>query len=217
MLGDRQQFHPRSHHPTTTKAGPSGLPLLCPPPRFVHVARLSLNAFPPSTSDTHNNTGIAHAAFISSPSVVSESELTRFFQGVRGGERERGRDLCCAWLSLALHCVAFDCIAAMAASLQLSVAATTSSSMGRLHSSSSSSTFFGNTAALIAAPRGASSSRRYGSRLVVHAKIREIFMPALSSTMTEGKIVSWVKSEGDKLSKGAEPWLFVCGLSSGLD
>ncbi|KAF2291001.1 hypothetical protein GH714_018191 [Hevea brasiliensis] len=36
----------------------------------------------------------------------------------------------------------------------------------------------------------------------VEAKIREIFMPALSSTMTEGKIVSWVKSEGDKLSKG---------------
>ncbi|CAH8304974.1 unnamed protein product [Eruca vesicaria subsp. sativa] len=36
----------------------------------------------------------------------------------------------------------------------------------------------------------------------VRAKIREIFMPALSSTMTEGKIVSWVKSEGDKLSKG---------------
>lgn len=27
-------------------------------------------------------------------------------------------------------------------------------------------------------------------------------MPALSSTMTEGKIVSWTKSEGDKLSKG---------------
>ncbi|KAF8389781.1 hypothetical protein HHK36_024300 [Tetracentron sinense] len=36
----------------------------------------------------------------------------------------------------------------------------------------------------------------------VQAKIREIFMPALSSTMTEGKIVSWVKSEGDVLSKG---------------
>ncbi|CAI9786666.1 unnamed protein product [Fraxinus pennsylvanica] len=27
-------------------------------------------------------------------------------------------------------------------------------------------------------------------------------MPALSSTMTEGKIVSWIKSEGEKLSKG---------------
>ena len=27
-------------------------------------------------------------------------------------------------------------------------------------------------------------------------------MPALSSTMTEGKIVSWTKSEGEKLSKG---------------
>ncbi|KAI3816499.1 hypothetical protein L1987_16198 [Smallanthus sonchifolius] len=36
----------------------------------------------------------------------------------------------------------------------------------------------------------------------VNAKIREIFMPALSSTMTEGKIVSWIKSEGDVLSKG---------------
>ncbi|XP_024991021.1 dihydrolipoyllysine-residue acetyltransferase component 4 of pyruvate dehydrogenase complex, chloroplastic [Cynara cardunculus var. scolymus] len=36
----------------------------------------------------------------------------------------------------------------------------------------------------------------------IHAKIREIFMPALSSTMTEGKIVSWIKSEGDVLSKG---------------
>ncbi|KAE8654468.1 Dihydrolipoyllysine-residue acetyltransferase component 5 of pyruvate dehydrogenase complex [Hibiscus syriacus] len=38
--------------------------------------------------------------------------------------------------------------------------------------------------------------------LTVRSKIREIFMPALSSTMTEGKIVSWVKSEGDVLSKG---------------
>ncbi|XP_009375271.2 LOW QUALITY PROTEIN: dihydrolipoyllysine-residue acetyltransferase component 5 of pyruvate dehydrogenase complex, chloroplastic [Pyrus x bretschneideri] len=44
------------------------------------------------------------------------------------------------------------------------------------------------------------SGRR--SRAQVQAKIREIFMPALSSTMTEGKIVSWVKSEGDILSKG---------------
>ncbi|KAI4346408.1 hypothetical protein L6164_007305 [Bauhinia variegata] len=40
------------------------------------------------------------------------------------------------------------------------------------------------------------------SRAHIQAKIREIFMPALSSTMTEGKIVSWVKSEGDKLAKG---------------
>lgn len=32
--------------------------------------------------------------------------------------------------------------------------------------------------------------------------IRELFMPALSSTMTEGKIVSWVKSTGDKVEKG---------------
>lgn len=32
--------------------------------------------------------------------------------------------------------------------------------------------------------------------------IYEVFMPALSSTMTEGKIVSWQKSSGDKVEKG---------------
>lgn len=32
--------------------------------------------------------------------------------------------------------------------------------------------------------------------------IHDIFMPALSSTMTEGKIVSWTKSPGDKITKG---------------
>ncbi|KAI3991418.1 hypothetical protein MKX01_006717 [Papaver californicum] len=47
-----------------------------------------------------------------------------------------------------------------------------------------------------------SSVRRNNKKTQIQAKIREIFMPALSSTMTEGKIVSWTKSEGDKLSKG---------------
>ncbi|NET33838.1 MAG: 2-oxo acid dehydrogenase subunit E2, partial [Cyanothece sp. SIO1E1] len=32
--------------------------------------------------------------------------------------------------------------------------------------------------------------------------IHEVFMPALSSTMTEGKIVSWTKSPGDKVERG---------------
>jgi pyruvate dehydrogenase E2 component (dihydrolipoamide acetyltransferase) len=32
--------------------------------------------------------------------------------------------------------------------------------------------------------------------------INDIFMPALSSTMTEGKIVSWVKAPGDRIEKG---------------
>jgi pyruvate dehydrogenase E2 component (dihydrolipoamide acetyltransferase) len=32
--------------------------------------------------------------------------------------------------------------------------------------------------------------------------IHDIFMPALSSTMTEGKIVSWEKAQGDKIEKG---------------
>lgn len=48
----------------------------------------------------------------------------------------------------------------------------------------------------------AKSLRRRRPILTVQAKIREIFMPALSSTMTEGKIVSWIKAEGDRLSKG---------------
>ncbi|XWS69783.1 hypothetical protein CRYUN_Cryun04dG0208300 [Craigia yunnanensis] len=55
-------------------------------------------------------------------------------------------------------------------------------------------------------PSISSSSIRFRSTprriLTVRSKIREIFMPALSSTMTEGKIVSWIKSEGDMLSKG---------------
>ena len=30
----------------------------------------------------------------------------------------------------------------------------------------------------------------------------EIFMPALSSTMTEGEIVEWLKNPGDKVERG---------------
>ena len=30
----------------------------------------------------------------------------------------------------------------------------------------------------------------------------DIFMPALSSTMTEGKIVEWLKQPGDKVGRG---------------
>jgi len=32
--------------------------------------------------------------------------------------------------------------------------------------------------------------------------INEVFMPALSSTMTEGKVVNWVKAPGDRVEKG---------------
>ncbi|KAL3689354.1 hypothetical protein R1sor_015663 [Riccia sorocarpa] len=63
-----------------------------------------------------------------------------------------------------------------------------------------SSAFFGNAGVFERSKSG--SVRMQRKRVVVEAKIREIFMPALSSTMTEGKIVSWVKSEGDKLNKG---------------
>jgi pyruvate dehydrogenase E2 component (dihydrolipoamide acetyltransferase) len=45
----------------------------------------------------------------------------------------------------------------------------------------------------------------YGSlKPIIKTKtmIHDIFMPALSSTMSEGKIVAWVKSPGEKVSKG---------------
>ncbi|XP_076900240.1 dihydrolipoyllysine-residue acetyltransferase component 5 of pyruvate dehydrogenase complex, chloroplastic-like [Bidens hawaiensis] len=62
-----------------------------------------------------------------------------------------------------------------------------------------SSSFTPTTTSLRRQSQLTSTSRRPHQ---IHAKIREIFMPALSSTMTEGKIVSWIKSEGDKLNKG---------------
>ncbi|GMH41664.1 hypothetical protein BSKO_09574 [Bryopsis sp. KO-2023] len=43
--------------------------------------------------------------------------------------------------------------------------------------------------------------RQRGS-LQVRNAVKEVFMPALSSTMTEGKIVSWLKGEGEKVGKG---------------
>jgi len=37
---------------------------------------------------------------------------------------------------------------------------------------------------------------------VVPQAVKDVFMPALSSTMTEGKITQWLKQEGDTVSKG---------------
>eukprot|EP00898_Chlorokybus_atmophyticus_P003884 jgi/Chlat1/4497/Chrsp29S04418 len=67
--------------------------------------------------------------------------------------------------------------------------------------STASSSFLGRRVpSAVSRPAGAGSRSR--RQLHVQAKIREIFMPALSSTMTEGKIVSWSKGEGDALKKG---------------
>ena len=44
--------------------------------------------------------------------------------------------------------------------------------------------------------------------LHVSNAVKDVFMPALSSTMTEGKIVSWLKGPGDKVKKG-EPIVVV--------
>eukprot|EP00250_Pteridium_aquilinum_P015692 c22701_g1_i1 orf=195-1637(+) len=64
------------------------------------------------------------------------------------------------------------------------------------------SPFLGNRKALSPSLSPAPAHLRLPNRPLIEARVREIFMPALSSTMTEGKIVSWSKSEGDKLSKG---------------
>ena len=49
---------------------------------------------------------------------------------------------------------------------------------------------------------GKTTSRNARASVQTRAEVKEISMPALSSTMTEGKIVSWVKEEGDAISKG---------------
>ncbi|KAK3133296.1 hypothetical protein QOZ80_6AG0534790 [Eleusine coracana subsp. coracana] len=51
-------------------------------------------------------------------------------------------------------------------------------------------------------PRLAAAPLRRRRMPVVRAKVREIFMPILSATMTEGKIVSWTAAEGDRVAKG---------------
>lgn len=40
------------------------------------------------------------------------------------------------------------------------------------------------------------------ARLRTLRAVKDVFMPALSSTMTEGKIVTWLKSPGDHVKKG---------------
>lgn len=52
--------------------------------------------------------------------------------------------------------------------------------------------------------------------IVTEAKVRDIVMPALSSTMTEGRIVSWLKNEGDEVKKG-EPIVVVESDKADMD
>lgn len=55
------------------------------------------------------------------------------------------------------------------------------------------------TGVALPSSRGSVSSRR---PVVPMNAVKEVFMPALSSTMTEGKIVSWLKSPGDPVKRG---------------
>uniref|UniRef100_A0A0E0ELT0 Dihydrolipoamide acetyltransferase component of pyruvate dehydrogenase complex n=1 Tax=Oryza meridionalis TaxID=40149 RepID=A0A0E0ELT0_9ORYZ len=114
-------------------------------------------------------------------------------------------------VSKALIRLAFSALAAL-----LLIPPTSPPRLRRLHSSSSST----SSSPMATAPAPVSLSaaastvparlrvgrapvaRRRARMVVVQAKIREIFMPALSSTMTEGKIVSWSAAEGDRVAKG---------------
>ena len=64
--------------------------------------------------------------------------------------------------------------------------------------SSQRSAFSGSSRSLAPGRVVRAASRAVAAR----AEVKEIHMPALSSTMTEGKIVSWLKGEGDAVSKG---------------
>ena len=44
----------------------------------------------------------------------------------------------------------------------------------------------------------------------------DIFMPALSSTMTEGKIVEWLKQPGDKVGRGESVLVDSFSIENGL-
>jgi pyruvate dehydrogenase E2 component (dihydrolipoamide acetyltransferase) len=46
--------------------------------------------------------------------------------------------------------------------------------------------------------------------------VKDVFMPALSSTMTEGKVVQWLKSEGDAVAKG-DPLVVVESDKADMD
>jgi pyruvate dehydrogenase E2 component (dihydrolipoamide acetyltransferase) len=60
------------------------------------------------------------------------------------------------------------------------------------------------------------AARPSRKQLTVQNAVKEVFMPALSSTMTEGKIVSWLKQVGDKVNKG-EPIVVVESDKADMD
>ncbi|KAH8052762.1 dihydrolipoyllysine-residue acetyltransferase [Aureococcus anophagefferens] len=56
-------------------------------------------------------------------------------------------------------------------------------------------------AAALRAPSGLRCPRFTGAT-VLRSSTTEIMMPALSSTMTSGRVVSWLKNVGDKIEAG---------------
>ena len=51
-------------------------------------------------------------------------------------------------------------------------------------------------------PKVASFGRSFAVSTQLQAEGTTITMPALSSTMKEGRVVSWLKNEGDEISAG---------------
>lgn len=68
--------------------------------------------------------------------------------------------------------------------------------------SSTSSSPSAQTAAPTTPSHAATDSASVAGSPTVKPDLLEVFMPALSSTMTEGKVVDWLKSEGDTIEQG---------------
>lgn len=53
---------------------------------------------------------------------------------------------------------------------------------------------------------------KHGRRAGITNAVKDVFMPALSSTMTEGKITTWLKAPGDKVGAGISAAASTGGL-----
>lgn len=92
--------------------------------------------------------------------------------------------------------------------LALSISSTTTTQAftvvtpSRSHNAISTPASVSNTKALRTQPSTDFNTRSTATLITLNAEPTKITMPALSSTMKEGRVVSWLKNEGDEVSAG---------------
>lgn len=92
--------------------------------------------------------------------------------------------------------------------LALSISSTTTTQAftvvtpSRSHNAVSTPVSVSNTKALRIQPSTDFNTRSTATLITLNAEPTKITMPALSSTMKEGRVVSWLKNEGDEVSAG---------------